>query len=66
MRVAKCLAFDGATELCLVRLENGEYAIGDGPVVDMKVRILGESDSNYTTTRLRYEREIETQRKVRL
>jgi len=66
MKVAKCLLFDGATDLCLVRLENGEYGIGDGPVLDMKVQLLGETDPNYTSTRLRYDREVEKLRKVRL
>lgn len=65
-RVAKCLLYDGATELCAVRLDDGFYSLAQGPVVDNQAALIGQPDSNYTTIRLKFQDEVERLRKVLL
>lgn len=64
MRVAKCILYDGATDLCLVRLEAGDYAVGDGPVIDNKVTLVAPSNWNYDSVRREYMKRVEEARKV--
>jgi hypothetical protein len=67
MRIAKVMFYDGATDLCLVRCEAGEYWIVEGPIVQgTRPSTLSNGDSNYTSARIAYENKVSDWRRSRL